>query len=176
MDDLNKILSSSVKKGFILGIAFILFTTITYISDIHLFSISTGIAAFIIVFGGEIVYSIISAKRYRNELGGKITYLQVATYIFSLMLVASIINAIFNYALYNLIDPDYLNMQVEYFAEDMADFISGDQLEETLAKMDEKVVEMKEIGGMLLQSGTVSIVMSLILALFIKKDINDINE
>jgi len=173
MDESNKIVSSSLKSGIVLGITLMLFTAIIYISDIHLFSISSGIVMLVVVFGGEIAFSIFSAKKLRTEFGGKITFVQVIINIFILLFIASLINAIFTYVLYNFIDVDYLSMQVEYFAEDMSTMISENQMEETLATLDEKVLEMKSLGGLLMKSWIGPLVMSLILSLFIKKDINE---
>jgi uncharacterized membrane protein (DUF106 family) len=173
MEHLNKILADSAKHGFILGIALIIYTVLFYVSGIHMFSIMFGILSLVIVLGGQIAYALIYEKKFRDSIGGKISFLQLLVFGFVLLMVATLLSSVFNYVLYNLIDPEYLNIQIEYFAEDMSSFIPEEQMEKTLVDMEEKVVEIRDIGASLMKAWIAPLVISLLLALIVKKDINE---
>lgn len=173
MEHLNKILTDSAKHGAILGIALIIFTVLTYVSGLHLFSIVSGIVMLIVVFGGEIAYTLITAKKFRNSIGGKISFLQVLVFGFVLLMVATLVNGVFSYVLYSIIDPEYLNMQLDFFIEDMSSLIPEDQIEKTISDMEERITDMKNIGSNLAKAWIGPLVISLILALVVKKDINE---
>ncbi len=172
MEHLNKIISDSAQKGLILGLALIVFTTLIYVSGIALFGFAS-IFIMVVVFGGEIAYTLIMEKKFRNSIGGKISFLQLLVYGFVLLIVAALISSIFNYVLYSLIDPTYLDLQVEQFMENMSEYVSEDQLYEMSSKMEESVHDMKNLGAILLKAWIGPVVIALIMALIVKKDINE---
>ncbi len=174
MENLDRIIKSSIYQGLILGGALIVFTVLAYVSGVHLFNLTSGVLMGIVVFGGEIAFTIIYQKKFRNSIGGKITYSQLLLYGFVLLLVASIISGIFSYLLYNLIDPEYLRIQVDYFIEDMSQWITDDNtLDKMSADMMEKIEDMKDFVGTLMKVWIAPLVISLITSLIVKKDINE---
>ena len=174
MENLDRILKNSAYQGFILGIAIIVFTVLIYVSGIHLFSITSGIVMLLVLFAGETAFTVIYQKKYRNSIGGKISFGQLFVYGFVLLIVASIIGVIFNYLLYNIIDPDYLTQQVDYFIEDISRWIDdADQLDKMAVEMSTKMDDMKDIVPNLLKVWIGPLVISLITSLIIKKDINE---
>ena len=174
MENLDKILKNAAYQGIILGIALIVFTVLVYVSGMHLFSVTSGIIVGIVIFGGEIAYTVIYQKRFRNSIGGKISFAQLFVHGFVLLLVASIITGLFNYILYTIIDPNYLPQQVDYFVDDMSKYIDdGDTLDKMAADMMEKMDDMKSFASNFTKVWIAPLVISLITSLFIKKDINE---
>jgi len=174
MENLDKILKNAAYQGVILGIALIVFSVLIYVSGIHMFSVTSGVITAIVVFGGEIAFTVIYQKKFRNSIGGKISFVQLLVYGFILLLVASIINAIFSYLLYAVIDPNYLSQQVDYFVEDMSRWVKdADALDKMYADMSSKMDDMKNIGSNLIYVWVAPLVISLVTSLIIKKDINE---
>ena len=174
MDNLDRILKNSAYQGFILGVALIVYTVLIYVSGIHLFSVTSGIIMGIVMFGGEIAFTIIYQKKFRNSIGGKITYLQLLVYGFVLLLVASIITGLFSFILYNFIDPEYLRIQVDYFIEEMSQWITDENvLDQMSVDMTAKMEDMRNIVSYTSKMWIGPLVISLITSLIVKKDINE---
>jgi len=174
MDNLDRILKNSAYQGFILGVALIVYTVLIYVSGIHLFSVTSGIIMGIVMFGGEIAFTIIYQKKFRNSIGGKITYLQLLVYGVVLLLVASIITGLFSFILYNFIDPEYLRIQVDYFIEEMSQWITDENvLDQMSVDMTAKMEDMRNIVSYMSKMWIGPLVISLITSLIVKKDINE---
>lgn len=176
MEDFNKILTASLAKGAVLGILLIIYTLLVWVFDIHIFSFIFGISSFVIIFGGEIAYTVIAEKNFRNSIGGKITFMQLFTYGFIMLLVAGLMNLIFTHFLYHNIDPEYLAKQADYAYDSYANLIKDqDSLDKVMENFDQSVVAMQNTLSSLLKVWIGPMVLSLIFALFIKKDINELN-
>jgi len=174
MENLDKILKNSAIQGVILGIALIVFAILIYVAGIHLFSVTSGIVIGIVIFAGEIAFTVIKQKKFRNSIGGKISFVQLLVYGFVLLLIASIMNTIFSYLLYTVIDPNYLIQQVDYFVEEMSQWINDPEvLDKMYADMADKIDDMKNIGSNLVYLWVAPLVISLVTSLIIKKDINE---
>lgn len=172
MEHLNKILADSAQKGLLLGLIIIAFSTLIYVSDISLFGFAS-IFIMIVMFALQIVYLLIMQKKFRNSIGGKISFLQLLVYGFVVLIISAILSSIFSYILYNMIDVVYLENQMGQFMENMAEYMDEDQLIEVENTMTESLADMKNIGSILLKAWVAPVVISLIMALIIKKDINE---
>ncbi len=115
---------------------------------------------------------------YRDKfLDGKITYLQCFLTGFVLLIVGMYISGIFNYVLYGLIDPEYMPKQVEKFAEMMQNYnMPAEQLEKQVLSMEEKMKPIKQLISSLYTTPIAAAVISAIVSIFIKKNMENIPE
>ncbi len=171
-------LNLSLKNGGILGGIFILFTVMVYVLNINMFSIMFSVVYFVVIFGIAVFLIVKTMNSYRDKfLDGKITYLQCFLTGFVLLIVGMYISGIFNYVLYGLIDPEYMPKQVEKFAEMMQNYnMPVDQLEKQVLSMEEKMKPIKQLISSLYTTPIAAAVISAIVSIFIKKNMENIPE
>lgn len=94
---------NGVNFGILVGIISILIYTILYSIDLSLLaSVWVGIIIFLINLGIGI-YAVAKSKK---EQGGFISFKEAFTAFFIVMAIGSIINSVFMFVLFNLIDPE----------------------------------------------------------------------
>jgi len=100
----------SVKWGAILGLISIIITLIVYLIDITLLAKS---AVGIIIFVIYLAALIYAGRDYRSKLGGYMSFGKAFTHAFVVLVIAGFIGMVFNYLLFNFIDPDIVPILVE---------------------------------------------------------------
>jgi hypothetical protein len=165
-------LNISLKNGLITGGLMILYSIIIYVFDINMFSIVFGILMFLVTFGLLIGFMVISMNQYKRKiLGGQITYWQCFFVGLVMAMVAMWLSGIFNYLFYGLYDTAYMPKQVDKFAEMMQGYgLPDDKLQEQVQKMQEKMNPLKQFITNLYMVPAISVVISLIISAFIKKN------
>ena len=175
MENVNKILSDGALKGIYLGLALAVYSLIFWVFNLPLFSLMNGILTFVVVFGGEIAYMVIIEKKLRTSFGGKISFQQLFLYGFVVLFVAGLISLLFSHVLYHYIDPEFINNQVDMAYDSMSAMISdSDTLEKAMEGIEEGAKSMQDTVGSLAKMWIGPLVISLILALIIKKDVNEL--
>ncbi len=171
MKNFNTILKHSALNGAILGAALLVFTLLTWVFEVNIFSFGFAAVSFVVVFGGEIFYTVWAEKKYRSSVGGVTDFGELFLYGVIMLLVAGLISAIFSYILYNFIDTDYLSRQADHFGEMMENYITDeDILDQTMTKLNESLDKMHSFWRSLSGIWVGPLIISLILALIIKKD------
>lgn len=172
-------LKLSVKNGLISGSLLILFSTIIYIFNINMFSVTFSIIYAPVTFGLIIYFMVITMNKNRKSFfNGKITYLECLYTGFVLSLSAMWLSSIFGYILYGLIDTEYMPKQIDKFVEMLQNYnVPEDKIQEQLTKIQNKMNPVKQLISSLYISPIVSLVLSSIISIFIKKkDENFITE
>jgi len=172
MENINsKFINISVKYGFIVGICYIAFTTIIYVFDISMFSVFFGIFSFLFTFGLIIILTVFSINETKKKiLNGSISYLECLIAGFITGVIAFYISGAFNYILYGLIDKDYIPQQIEKFAEMLQNYnLDESKIQEQVQKMSDKMQPLKQFTTSLYSSPIISLVISAIISIFIKK-------
>lgn len=100
----------SVKWGAILGLISIIITLVVYLIDITLLAKS---AVGIIIFVVYLAALIYAGRDYRSKLGGYMSFGKAFTHAFVVLVIAGFIGTVFNYVLFNFIDPDIVPILVE---------------------------------------------------------------
>lgn len=164
--------NNALKFGLYYAVFSIILTLVIYILDIKLYETFTSLSMlfFSLVFAiGFILYGI---KTYRqNGLGGKITFGQAFGQGFVIGVIASLISVIFNYILYEFIDPGYLpNMMVEAVDYLESKGIPDEYLEPAIENMENSFSTMGQLKSGLIAGPVVSLIISLIVAAAVKKD------
>lgn len=164
--------NNAIKFGLYYAVFSIIFTLIIYILDIKLYETFTSLSVlfFSLIFAiGFILYGI---KSYRqNGLGGKITFWQAIAQGFVIGIIASLISVIFNFILYEYIDPEYLpNMLI-----DAVDYLENKGIPEEYLKPAIESIEnsfstMGQLKNGLIGGPIISLIISLIAAAAVKKD------
>ncbi|MFZ4398641.1 MAG: DUF4199 domain-containing protein [Bacteroidales bacterium] len=165
-------LKISLKNGLITGGLMIIYSIIIYVFDINMFSFVFGILMFLITFGLLITFMVITMNQYKRKiLEGQINYWQCFFAGLVMALVAMWFSGIFNYLFYGLYDTEYMPKQIEKFAEMMQGYgLEGDKLHEQVFNMQEKMQPLKQFISNLYMVPAISIVISLIVSAFIKKN------
>lgn len=128
------------------------------------------ILSFFLSIGISIAVVVLPVRHHRNEeLGGFISFGRAFTVGFLVLLIAAIVNALFQYFYVSVIDPNYLNdmavKMVEFYGE-MG--LPEDALEEMMNQMESATsfdtLKQGLIGGVL-----ITIILSLIVAAIMKR-------
>jgi len=160
--------------GLYLGGISIFLTVVYYLLDLSMFNWIFSIINGIISITLAVVFIVMAIKKYRlTYLEGRIKYLQCVLIGFIVLIVSGFLNSLFAYILYNLIDPGYMNKQLEMFIEQMQSY---NMSEEQLDKIIEQTKEGMEAAGQLMKSliyvPVFAAVLSLIISIFVRKKDN----
>jgi hypothetical protein len=101
-NDKPTIVNQGLKFGLILGFANIAIYLLIYIIDRQLL-VSGWIGAFVLLV--NVVLMIWPVKNYKNIQGGVITFRDAFLVCFITLAGASLLSSVFNFVLYNIIDP-----------------------------------------------------------------------
>ena len=102
---------TGIRYGILLGLINIIVFTVLYISPIGIFQWWTGILALVLLIVGLLV----ALLSMRKQLGGYLTFKQGMQVVVWTIVVSSAINTVYNYLLYNYIDPS-LSEQLKVYS------------------------------------------------------------
>jgi hypothetical protein len=104
----------AIKWGVIIGLVGIIYTVLLYIVDAALLA-NMWLGLFtLVLFLGLVIYAGID---YRKQIGGLIPFGKAYQHGFLTLVIGGIIGTIFNYLLYNIIDPGLVETLAEAGAE-----------------------------------------------------------
>lgn len=137
---MNEIIKKNgISFGFIFGLFSVLLTTTLYIVDLELFTNSwIGIISVII----SITIGIILITKTKKQLNNVISFKEAFTVYFIAAAIGSTISTVFNYLLFNFIDPQaketIKEITMKYTADLMAKFgAPAESVTETMKKLAE---------------------------------------
>lgn len=111
-----------IKYGAILGLLSIIFYSALYaISTKYLFNQWIGLGTFVVI----IITMVMAARHTRQELGGYGSFGQLVAPAFAVMVVAQLLGSIYNYLLYNFIDPSLTETLRNFTSELTYDWMSS---------------------------------------------------
>ena len=165
----NVILKNALPYGLILGGLFVVFSLLIYITDVNIFSIWFGILNFLVILIALPVTMVITGT---NNLRSKfaqdrtISYLEALINCFIILFIGFFISVLYSYIFNNWIDPDYLKNNVDKFITMMEGYnVSQEDIDEGVSKLEKNM----GMGRQIITSGIICIVLSLILALIVRK-------
>jgi uncharacterized membrane protein len=100
----------SIKWGVILGLVSIIITLIIYLIDITMMVDSYMPFVLLIIFLGITIYA---GRDYRSKIGGYMSFKEAFLNAFVILAVGIFIGTVFDYVLYNFIDPEIIPILVE---------------------------------------------------------------
>lgn len=100
----------SLKWGAILGLISIIITLVVYLIDITLLA-KSGVGIAILIISLAIV--IYAGRDYRSKIGGYMSFKDAFLHAFIVFVIAGFIGTLFNYLLYNFIDPEIVPVLIE---------------------------------------------------------------
>lgn len=164
---MNEIIKKNgVTFGIILALFSILFTTSIYVIDLHLFlSWWIGIVAIVI----SIAIGVVLVSKTKKQLGGNITFKEAFTVYFIASLIGSLVSTIYNYVLFNFIDPQaketLKEMTMKYTADMLEKFgAPAESVNQTMQKLAE--TDNYSLGNLMF-GFAISLVISAIIGLII---------
>jgi hypothetical protein len=175
---------SALISGVILGIISLLWFFIQYLFDIKPVGIVTPIIIGLISLAIFIVVPIFLIKQYRSKIGGYISFLHAAGYLFIALVAATILSGLFSFLFLHFVDPEYyvniLQAQYDWMDEFMyKQGVPDDQIENALAKIKEQI-DNATLGRQTLDAlkigSIVNLVVSIIFGLIFKKKPNLFDE
>ncbi len=163
------ILKNAWPYGLILAGISIVLSVLFYIFNVNMFSITFAIFSFLIfVIGIPVTMSILGCNNLRLKHANEhqISYLDAAVSCLVILLVGFLISNLYSYVFNNFIDPEYMKQQISKMADMLQKYnLPQDKIDETMAKTENRMA----LGPMLLNSLIFGVVISLIVALFIRK-------
>ncbi len=163
------ILKNAWPYGLIMAGISIVLSILFYIFNVNMFSITFAIFSILIfVIGIPATMSILGCNNLRLKHANEhqISYLDAAVSCLVIVLIGFLLSNIYSYVFNNFIDPEYMKQQISKMAEMLQKYnLPQDKIDETLAKTEHRMA----LGPMLLNSLIFGVVISLIVALFIRK-------
>lgn len=170
---LRALSESAGKWGLYGGIILAVFSASIYIFDVNIYNVWFGLISFLLTYGISIVFMYKAAVAFRDKNGpGKIDYFSGLVVLFVAGIIIFFISAFFNLILNTVIDPEY---HVELFRQ-FEEFIRSNQnipenmVDELLVKTKENLDPMKQLKTSLITSPVIAIILSLIMAFFVRKN------
>lgn len=163
------ILKNGWVYGLILAAIAIVFSLLTYIFNLNMFSVSFGIISFLIfVIAIPVTIGILGGNNLRLKFAPErqISYLDAVLSCLVIFLIGFLISNLYSYIFNNFIDPEYMKLQIAKMTEMLQNYnVPQDQIDKSIAKAEAG----NQIGKQLLNSLIISAVLSLLVALVIRK-------
>jgi hypothetical protein len=165
----NAIFKNALPYGLILGGIFVVLSLLMYIADVNLFSIWFSIVNFLVMMIAiPATLVILGTNNLRVKLmpEHRINYLQALLSCFIILFIGFLISIIYSYIFNHWIDPEYMKHNIEKFTEMMQGYnVPQETIDEQAAKMEGNM----GIGRQIIFSAGICVVLSLILALIVRK-------
>ena len=165
----NTLLKNSLPYGLIMGGIFIVISLLLYIADVNIFSIWFGIVNFLVMMIAiPAIFTILGTNnlRLKHAEEKRINYLEALISCFIILFIGFLLSGIYSWIFNSFIDPEYMKHNVEKFAEMLQGYnMPQDKIDEQVANMEKNI----GIGRQLISSAIVCVVLSLIMALIVRK-------
>jgi hypothetical protein len=165
----NTIFKNALPYGLILGGIFVVLSLLMYIADVNMFSIWFSIVNFLVMMIAiPATLVILGTNNLRVKLmpERRINYLQALLSGFIILFIGFFISVLYSYIFTNWIDPEYIKHNIEKFTEMMQGYnVPQETIDEQVAKMERNM----GIGSQIIFSAGICVVLSLILALIVRK-------
>ena len=165
----NVIFKNALPYGLILGGIFVVLSLLLYIADVNIFSIWFSILNFLVVMIALPVTMVILGTnnlRLKHSPDRKINYLEALINCFIILFIGFFISVLYSYVFNQWIDPEYMKHNIGKFTEMMQGYnVPQETIDEQVAKMEGNM----GIGKQIIFSVGITVVLSLILALIVRK-------
>ena len=165
----NAIFKNALPYGLILGGIFVVLSLLMYIADVNIFSIWFSILNFLVLMIAlPTTMVILGTNNLRIKLmpERRINYLQALLSCFIVLFIGFFISVLYSYVFNNWIDPEYMKHNIEKFTEMMQGYnVPQETIDEQVSKMEGNM----GIGRQIVFSAGICVVLSLILALIVRK-------
>ena len=165
----NVIFKNALPYGLILGGIFVVLSLLLYIADVNMFSIWFSILNFLVVMiAFPVTMVILGTNNLRVKLmpEKRINFLQALLSCFIILFIGFFISVLYSYIFNHWIDPEYMKYNIEKFTEMMQGYnVPQETIDEQVAKMEENMGISRQI----IFSLGITVVLSLILALIVRK-------
>lgn len=166
---ITDILQNGWPYGLILAGISIVSSLLIYIFDVNMFSIGFGIFSFLILLIAiPSTIGVLGCNNLRAKYAAErtISYLDAVAALFFILILGMLISNLYSYVFNNFIDPGYLKMQMAKMVTMLEKYnLPQEKIDETIANSQKNF----QIGRMLLSSLIISGVLSLLVAIFIRK-------
>jgi hypothetical protein len=151
MDTQKTLFSSALKSGFIIAAIGIVVFILMYVLDIKPIGIAKPFVLMAIGLAINIVVLVVLFKKYRESVGGYISFKDAFLYCFIALLAGSIVSSLFSLVFMMFFDPDYLKNIMDAQKDFMESYLQGkmpeEQITETLDKMDAQMSKMTPVSS-----------------------------
>jgi len=165
----NTFLRSTMTMGLITGLALIIYTLLLYATNNLLKqNFLLGILNYIILITGIVV----GTRSFRDQsLGGYISYGKALGYGVLTCVFTGVVFGIFNYLLYEVIDPGLMEQSMKIIQEEMLNRgMSADQVEAMTQMQSRFRTPFMMLIGSIFSYSLLGLIFSLITSAFLKKD------
>jgi hypothetical protein len=163
------ILKNASVYGLILAAISIVISLLIYIFDVNMFSITFGILSFLIfLIAIPATFGILGCNKLRAKYAPdrRISYLDALVTCLVIFLIGYLLSNLYSYVFNTYLNPDYMKEQMRKLVEMLENYnLPQEKIDETLAKSEDNF----KLGIMLRNSAIISVILSLILSIFIRK-------
>ena len=160
-----------LKYGALIGAAQIVLLMVFYIGDISPLKPGVSIINMVLVLAINILFLRAGIRKYRESiLEGRIDFLKAFLLGLLTLIVGGIISGAFSYWFYNYFEPDLMMNYAAEMIDSLADKLPEDQLEMMEERILRNLTPARQLRQTLINIPVSSIILSVLVALFIKKD------
>jgi hypothetical protein len=172
----NTIFKNALPYGLILGGIFIVLSLIMYIADVNMFSIWFSIVNFLVMMIALPVTMVILGTnnlRLKHMPEHRINYVEALLSCFIILFIGFFMSVLYSYIFNHWIDPEYMKHNIEKFTEMMQGYnVPQETIDEQAAKMESNM----GIGKQIIFSAGICVVLSLIIALIVRKKDKEVDK
>ncbi len=176
METKKSLFSSALNTGLIIGAVSIVIFLVSYVADFKPVGIMIPILWGLFGLAISIVLLVILFKKYRNEIGGFISFRDAFLYCLVALVVSAVVSTAFTMLFVQFVEPDYykniMEAQKTYMENYLSGKVSDEQMTETLDKIDAQAASMGSVKSTLrtlLGSVIISGIIALIVGAIMKK-------
>jgi len=160
-----------LKYGALIGAAQVVLLILFYILGISPLQPGVSIINLVIVLAINILLLRAGVRKYRESiLEGKIDFLKAFLLGLLTLIVGGIISGAFSYWFYNAFEPDLMMKYAAEMIDSLADKVPEAQLEMMEERIMRNLTPARQLRQTLINIPVSSIILSVLVALFIKKD------
>lgn len=174
METKNSLFISALKSGLIIGVVSIVVFIIMYVADFKPVGIMMPFVILLVGLAINIAILVILFKKYRNEIGGFISFGDAFLYCFIALVAATVLSTIFTFLFIQFIEPNYyksiMDAQKTYMENYLSGKVSEEQMAQTMDKIDEQAAKMgslsttlKNLAFSTLFSGVIALIVGAIM-------------
>ena len=163
--------NTALRFGAYCGLAFVVFSLISYLMGISPVSISSMIINFVVALAVSVGFAAMAIKHQRDNLDhGFMSYGRGLLIGLVTVAIGVFISNIWNYVLMNYIDPDYVNTIKESFLETWGDNMPAEALEQSMERFDQMADLGTNLKNGVIGAVVIGLIAGLISAAIMKKD------
>lgn len=163
-----------IRNGLYAGGILVVYNLLVYVTGLNATQVWLAVLSFVVMVGVLSYFSAMTMKQQRNLLPEKtISFVQKFITGMLVILIGALMSSLFTFVLNNFIDPENMAQQFEAVISRLeSSGLSDEMLDAMVDKVEEGMQPMRQFVSALTSSAISALLLGLIVAAFVKKNVN----